>query len=120
MMEDPLGGGPPSIVYEITEMVPPPSSTPSALVALMVPTKRSKGSKGKTVTAFILFSSEVRKDRMQSNPDCTFGDISRMVGSEWRNMTADEKQYWEEKASQANEENAIKYAEEQNQVSLTF
>lgn len=76
------------------------------------PVTKNKRYKGKLVTGYIVYSSEVRKDRAASNPDFTFGDISRMVGNEWRNMTAQEKQFWEEKASRSNEENAIRYAEE--------
>lgn len=108
-MEDSLDGGPLSVG---SDMITTASPAPSAQVATPVSTKRSKGGKGKMVTGYILYSSEVRKDRAQNNPDFTFGDISRMVGNEWRNMTAAEKQYWEEKASRSNEENAIKYAEE--------
>lgn len=76
------------------------------------PATKNKRYKGKLVTGYIVYSSEVRKERAASNPDCTFGDISRMVGNEWRNMTAQEKQFWEEKASRSNEESAARYAEE--------
>lgn len=90
IMEDSMDGGPPSVG---SDMVATASPAPSAHVATPVSTKRTKG-KGKLVTGYILYSSEVRKDRAQNNPDCTFGDISRMVGNEWRNMTAAEKFYW--------------------------
>lgn len=106
--EDSLDGAEvPSVISEIPIVSPAPTphlSTP-------ISTKKVKG-KGKLVSGYILYSSEVRKERAQSNPDCSFGDISRMVGNEWRNMSAQEKQYWEEKASKSNEESALKYAEE--------
>lgn len=106
--EDSLdAGGPPSVGSD----VPTASPAPSVLLATPISTKKVKG-KGKLVSGYILYSSEVRKERAQSNPDCSFGDISRMVGNEWRNMSAQEKQYWEEKASRSNEESALKYAEE--------
>lgn len=76
------------------------------------PVTKNKRYKGKLVTGYIVYSSEVRKERAASNPDCSFGDISRMVGNEWRNMTAQEKQFWEGKASRSNEESAARYAEE--------
>lgn len=85
--------------------------TSTAIISTPVSTKKPKY-KGKLVTGYIVYSSEVRKDRAANNPDCSFGDISRMVGNEWRNMSAQEKQYWEEKASKSNEESAAKYAEE--------
>lgn len=75
-------------------------------------TIKKKEKKGKMVTGYILYSSEVRKDRAQSNPDCSFGDISRLVGNEWRSLPAFERQIWEEKAQKCTEENAIKFAEE--------
>jgi len=42
----------------------------------------------------------------QSNPDATFGDISRMVGTEWKNLPSSVKQSWEDRASRQNEETA--------------
>lgn len=110
VMEDSLDGGPPSVGSDM------PTASPAASQATVHPatpisTKKPKH-KGKLVSGYILYSSEVRKDRAQNNPDCSFGDISRMVGNEWRNMSAQEKQYWEEKASRSNEESALKYAEE--------
>lgn len=102
--------GPPSVGSDNIP-APVPTVVSSTSVSTPVSTKKPKH-KGKLVTGYIVYSSEVRKDRAQNNPDCTFGDISRMVGNEWRNMTAQEKQYWEEKASKSNEESAAKYAEE--------
>lgn len=106
--EDSMDGGPPSVGSDVATTASP---APSAHISTPLSTKKGKG-KGKLVTGYIMYSSEVRKDRAQNNPDRTFGDISRMVGNEWRNMTAQEKSYWEEKASKLNEESAIKYAEE--------
>lgn len=106
--EDSMDGGPPSV---ISDTIAAPSPATVAPHATPVSTK-SKKPKSKLVTGYILYSSEVRKDRAQNNPDFTFGDISRMVGNEWRNMPANEKQLWEEKANKCNEESAIKFAEE--------
>lgn len=104
--EDSMDGGPPSVSSDIvaTVSVATPQATPVSI--------KVKKAKSKLVTGYILYSSEVRKDRAQNNPDFSFGDISRMVGNEWRNMPANEKQLWEEKASKSNEESAIKFAEE--------
>lgn len=126
LMEDSLDGGP-SIGSDIvpTSLSSPPPvlmtqshqqhgnhvnvSTAATPVTVK---KKEKEKKGKLVTGYILYSSEVRKDRAQSNPDCSFGDISRLVGNEWRSLPAFERQIWEEKAQKCNEENAIKFAEE--------
>lgn len=82
------------------------------------------------VTGYILYSREVRKQVVQNNPESTFGDISRIVGSEWKSLPTTEKQMWEEKASKLNEETkALLLLEEQcsspvpppsDQVSIIF
>lgn len=46
----------------------------------------------------------MRKQVVQNNPESTFGDISRIVGSEWKSLSTSEKQIWEERASKLNEE----------------
>lgn len=43
-----------------------------------------------------------------ANPDASFGDISRMVGNEWKNLPASVKQSWEDRASRINEETAAR------------
>lgn len=63
-----------------------------------------KSSKNKIVTGYILYSREVRKRIVQKNPDSNFGEISRIVGNEWRSLTSTEKQNWEDRAAKLNEE----------------
>lgn len=45
-----------------------------------------------------------------ANPESSFGDISRMVGNEWKNLPASVKQNWEDRASRINEETAARHA----------
>lgn len=66
----------------------------------------------KVITGYILYSSEVRKAKVLENPDCKFGDISRMIGDEWRALPTNERRQWEDRASTINEQNATKYAED--------
>lgn len=66
----------------------------------------------KVITGYILYSSEVRKAKVLENPDCKFGDISRMIGDEWRALPQNERRQWEDRASAINEQNASKYAED--------
>ncbi|CAH2012265.1 unnamed protein product [Acanthoscelides obtectus] len=82
------GSGPPPPV--------PHTPTPSS--------SKKKSNKNKVVTGYILYSREVRKQVVQNNPESTFGDISRIVGSEWKSLPQSEKQLWEERASRLNEE----------------
>ncbi|XP_064212434.1 protein polybromo-1 isoform X5 [Tribolium castaneum] len=100
LMEDSLDGGPPSVGSgEIPVIIATPGtslSTPN--------TTKKKPNKNKVVTGYILYSREVRKQIVQNNPDSNFGEISRIVGNEWRSLPANEKQIWEERASKLNEE----------------
>lgn len=57
-----------------------------------------KRSSKRVVTGYLLFSSEIRKSIVQSNPDRSFGDISRLVGNEWRNLQGPQKADYEERA----------------------
>ncbi|XP_063981856.1 protein polybromo-1 isoform X1 [Diachasmimorpha longicaudata] len=88
-------GGPPSVGS--TEAQPVLSNT-------QTPVSTKKKSTGKKlVTGYILYSSKMRTQITQNNPDSTFGEISRIVGNEWRKLPAGEKQAWEERAVKMNE-----------------
>lgn len=96
------------------------TSSPIPITILNTPATSSKkpaaftgGKSGKKViTGYILYSSEVRKAKVLENPECKFGDISRMIGDEWRALPQNERRQWEDRASAINEQNASKYAEE--------
>lgn len=112
--EDSLDGGTASYG---SDMMSSPAPSSLALSATTSVRKKDKGEggggrKSKLVTGYILYSSEVRKDRAQSNPDCKFGDISRLVGNEWRSLPQADKQPWEDRARKYNEETQASMAEE--------
>ncbi|XP_058823523.1 protein polybromo-1 isoform X2 [Topomyia yanbarensis] len=102
--------GPPSIgsdVVATASPVPPTTtSTPQA--------SGKKGKQGgrKLVTGYILYSSEHRKTIVASNPEATFGEVSRIVGNEWRTLPDQVKTTWEQRALKMNEESAAKFAAE--------
>ncbi|CAL7944798.1 unnamed protein product [Xylocopa violacea] len=66
------------------------------------PAKKTAGKK--LVTGYILYSSKMRTQITQNNPESSFGEISRIVGNEWRKLPAGEKQAWEERAIKMNED----------------
>lgn len=108
LMEDSMDGGPPSVGSDfIATSSPAPShhhmSTPH--------TSKKKGGK-KLVTGYILYSADVRRRVATSNPEASFGDISRLVGLEWKSLPQNERQTYEEKAIKMNEEQAAKFLEE--------
>jgi protein polybromo-1 len=113
MVDDSIDG-PPSIGSDIATASPLPTPSTHSVMATPVTTgtgrRTGKGSR-RLVTGYILYSSEHRKSICASNPEASFGDISRMVGLEWKALPEDTRRIWEEKASKLNEENAIKYAE---------
>ncbi|XP_071878612.1 protein polybromo isoform X5 [Bombus fervidus] len=89
-------GGPPSIGSAEAQPVLSNTQTP-------VSTKKKTAGK-KLVTGYILYSSKMRTQITQNNPDSSFGEISRIVGNEWRKLSAGEKQAWEERAIKMNED----------------
>ncbi|XP_059470820.1 protein polybromo-1 [Neocloeon triangulifer] len=102
MMEDSMDA-PPSVGSGDTP-------TPSPLMQTPVSTVKKKGTGKKLVTGYILYSSDVRKNVANRFPDSTFGEISRIVGNEWRSLTASEKQSYEERAARLNEETTARMA----------
>jgi protein polybromo-1 len=88
----------------VTAVAPVTPSVPSTLV-------KKKVSK-RLVTGYIIFASEVRKSVVQANPDCNFGDISRIIGTEWKNLPGETKTEYEKKAQKQNEETAREAARE--------
>lgn len=67
-------------------------------------TNEKQSRRSKTVTGFILFQSQYRKLRHEENPGRTFGEVSRMLGEEWKNLSSAKRAFWKEKALKANEE----------------
>nr|CAD7452819.1 unnamed protein product [Timema tahoe] len=103
MMEDSLDGGPPSVGS---------GDMPTPMSNMITPiSSRKKQLSKKVVTGYILYSGDVRRTVAAKHPESSFGDISRIVGNEWRNLPAQEKQSWEEKAAKVNEESALKMAD---------
>ncbi|KFB53399.1 AGAP001099-PA-like protein [Anopheles sinensis] len=109
--------GPPSIGSDTAPTASPlPSHTVNISTPSMSTKKPSKPGK-KLVTGYILYSSEHRRTTCASNPDATFGEVSRIVGNEWRNLSDQEKAVWEQRAIKINEESAAKYAAEMGETS---
>lgn len=59
---------------------------------------KKEGSKRKiNMSGYILFSSEMRAVIKAQHPDYSFGELSRLVGTEWRNLEATKKAEYEGK-----------------------
>jgi len=83
----------------------PPSigSQESASPAVSQNRTKTPGRK-KLVTAYILFSADVRRIAMEENPGVKFGEISRIVAERWRAMAESDKVMYGERAKKYNEE----------------
>ncbi|KAM6981029.1 protein polybromo-1-like [Aplochiton taeniatus] len=85
------------------DMMPytPPQSTPKSLKGI----PKKEGSKRKiNMSGYILFSSEMRAVIKTRHPDFSFGELSRLVGTEWRNLEAPKKAEYEERAAKVAEQ----------------
>ncbi|XP_068598056.1 protein polybromo-1-like [Brachionichthys hirsutus] len=61
---------------------------------------KKEGAKRKmNMSGYILFSSEMRAVIKARHPDFSFGELSRLVGTEWRSLEAQKKTEYEERAA---------------------
>ncbi|XP_061909828.1 protein polybromo-1-like isoform X1 [Entelurus aequoreus] len=66
---------------------------------------KKEGSKRKiNMSGYILFSSEMRAVIKARHPDFSFGELSRLVGTEWRNLEGSKKAEYEERAAKVAEQ----------------
>lgn len=73
--------------------------------------KPVKSKRAGYVTGFILFQAEHRKLFHDSNPNCSFGEMSHKLSEAWKGLKDEEKADWKVKALEAN-----KKAKERNQA----
>uniref|UniRef100_A0A3Q1AJN0 Protein polybromo-1 n=1 Tax=Amphiprion ocellaris TaxID=80972 RepID=A0A3Q1AJN0_AMPOC len=88
----------------------PPQSTPKSIKGL----SKKEGSKRKiNMSGYILFSSEMRAVIKAQHPDFSFGELSRLVGTEWRNLESSRKAEYEERAAKVAEQQERERAQHQ-------
>ncbi|XP_053723226.1 protein polybromo-1 isoform X1 [Synchiropus splendidus] len=88
----------------------PPQSSQKSIKGL----SKKEGSKRKiNMSGYILFSSEMRAVIKAQHPDFSFGELSRLVGTEWRNLESSRKADYEERAAKVAEQ------QERERVHLT-
>jgi hypothetical protein len=51
------------------------------------------------LTAYVIFSNEVRDQVINENPDANFGEIGKIIGAKWRALVPDDRKPYEEKAN---------------------
>ncbi|XP_074054270.1 protein polybromo-1 isoform X12 [Macrotis lagotis] len=94
----------------------PPQSTPKSSKG----SSKKEGSKRKiNMSGYILFSSEMRAVIKAQHPDYSFGELSRLVGTEWRNLETAKKAEYEERAAKVAEQQERERAAQQPQPSAS-
>ncbi|KAK2717362.1 hypothetical protein QYM36_006224 [Artemia franciscana] len=114
LCEDSMDGPPASIG----------STGETSMSSMVTPGRKSKKDKdgvlkSKVVTGYIVYASEFRKSLAQKYPESTFGEISRLVGTEWKKLSPTERQLFENKAIKLNEESAAETAILRAQMGVT-
>jgi structure-specific recognition protein 1 len=99
----------PSVVPSKKRKEPPSTSSSSpvakkkAAVAAAVPAKKTKKKKDPNApknakSSFMFFSVAKRAAVKDANPDATFGDIGKLVGVAWKELSDADKAKWDQKA----------------------
>jgi len=65
--------------------------------------KKDKNAPKKPCSAFFWFSREKRSEFKAKNPDAGFGEMGKLIGSAWRQLSDDEKKPYNEKAAKDKE-----------------
>lgn len=60
--------------------------------------RNSDAPKRQLLTGYIIYASEIRKKVIDENPNQNFGDISRLVGNEWKALAADIRSKYDQRA----------------------
>uniref|UniRef100_A0A0N5AB24 HMG box domain-containing protein n=1 Tax=Syphacia muris TaxID=451379 RepID=A0A0N5AB24_9BILA len=69
-------------------------------------------------SGYILFSAEIRKRIMHENPEAGFGEVSKIVGIEWKKLSEEQKKQYEVRAEYIATERAKQEAREPQQFRL--
>eukprot|EP01125_Pyxidicula_operculata_P020498 TRINITY_DN7592_c0_g1_i1.p1 TRINITY_DN7592_c0_g1~~TRINITY_DN7592_c0_g1_i1.p1 ORF type:complete len:207 (+),score=38.20 TRINITY_DN7592_c0_g1_i1:91-711(+) len=75
--------------------------------------KRDPSAPKRAKTAWIIYSNDKRYEIKQKNPDATLPRIMELVSMAWKEIGADEKKIYEEKAMEEKRRYAKEYAEYQ-------
>jgi len=61
------------------------------------------------LSAYMFYSKDVREDTKSENPDATFGELGKILGSKWSGLSEEEKAPYHDQAAKDKE----RYTEEQ-------
>jgi hypothetical protein len=61
--------------------------------------KKDPNAPKRNMSAYFLYSIEARPQVKAENPDASFGDIARLISSQFKNLTDKERKVWDDKAT---------------------
>lgn len=61
--------------------------------------KKDPNAPKRSMSAYFLYSIDARPKVKDENPEASFGDIARLISTRFKNLTAKEKKYWDERAA---------------------
>lgn len=76
--------------------------TPTKLKQAKKRKQQKNKHKNKMITGYIIYASEIRKEVIKKYPEKDFGDISKLVGIEWKNLPQGTKVSYEKRAQEQN------------------
>ncbi|KAK4299042.1 hypothetical protein Pmani_003145 [Petrolisthes manimaculis] len=103
--EDSMDGPPPSVASVDSGII---AGTPKTTKKAPTGKQFHQMTGKKQMTGYILFAAEIRKSISVRNPSANFGEISRLVGIEWKRLTETDRKSYEDRAHQMNVETAEK------------
>jgi len=65
--------------------------------------KKDPNAPKRGLSAYMFFAQETRDSVRDNNPDISFGQIGKILGERWKNMTKEEKVPYEAKANKDKE-----------------
>jgi len=65
--------------------------------------QKEEGAPKRPITSYMFFSQEKRNEVKNDNPDASFGDLGKIIGNLWKNISPEEKEKYEKKAREDKE-----------------
>ncbi|BGP58039.1 hypothetical protein JCM8202_001722 [Rhodotorula sphaerocarpa] len=79
--------------------MPKEGKTRSGKTASSAKPKKDPNAPKRPLSAYMLFSQDKRAEVKEEQPDVSFGEIGKILGSKWKEATPDEKKPYEDKAA---------------------